>query len=87
MGNIGLPELLVIFGVAFLFVGPKRLPQLARALGEALRAFRETMETEPPTPSDLASAEPPQPAAPSTPALTHQPAASGPQTTHVTPGA
>ena len=43
MGNIGFPELLLIFVVAFLFIGPKRLPDLAHALGEAVRAFREAL--------------------------------------------
>ena len=45
MGNIGFPELLVILIVAFLCIGPKRLPDLARALGEAIRAFRQALES------------------------------------------
>ena len=45
MGNIGFPELLVILVVAFLFIGPRRLPDLARALGEAIRAFRQAMDS------------------------------------------
>ena len=45
MGNIGFPELLVILVVAFLCIGPKRLPDLARALGEAIRAFRQAIES------------------------------------------
>ena len=44
MGNIGFPELLVIGVVAFLCLGPRRLPEVARALGEALRAFRQAMK-------------------------------------------
>ena len=43
MGNIGLQELLFLFVVAFVCIGPKRLPELARALGEAVRAFRRAM--------------------------------------------
>ena len=45
MGNIGFPELLVILVVAFLCLGPRRLPELARALGEAIRAFRQAIES------------------------------------------
>ena len=45
MGNIGFPELLVILVVAFLCIGPRRLPELARALGEAVRAFRQALES------------------------------------------
>ena len=44
MGNIGFPELLVILVVAFLVIGPRRLPELARALGEAVRAFRQALQ-------------------------------------------
>ncbi|MBI4342775.1 MAG: twin-arginine translocase TatA/TatE family subunit, partial [Candidatus Omnitrophica bacterium] len=40
MGNLGLSELLVIFVIALLVIGPKRLPEVARGLGEALRAFQ-----------------------------------------------
>ena len=45
MGNIGFPELLVIVIVAFLCIGPKRMPELARALGEAMRAFRQALQS------------------------------------------
>lgn len=43
MGNLGFSELLVIAGVALLVIGPKRLPHLAQALGEAVRAFQEAL--------------------------------------------
>ncbi len=43
MGNLGLSELLVIFIVALLVIGPKRLPEVARGLAEAIRAFQEAM--------------------------------------------
>ncbi len=41
MGRIGLPELLVIFGIALLIFGPQRLPDLAKGLGHAIRGFKE----------------------------------------------
>jgi sec-independent protein translocase protein TatA len=40
MGNIGFPEMLVIFVVALLVFGPKRLPELGRSLGKGLTEFR-----------------------------------------------
>jgi len=43
MGNLGLSELLVIAVIALLVIGPKRLPDMARALGEAVRAFQQAL--------------------------------------------
>ena len=43
MGNLGLSELLVIFIVALVVIGPKRLPEVARALGQAARAFQDAL--------------------------------------------
>ena len=40
MGNIGFPELIVIFVVALLVFGPRRLPELGRSLGKGLAEFR-----------------------------------------------
>ena len=40
MGNVGFPELIVIFVVALLVFGPKRLPELGRSLGRGLQEFR-----------------------------------------------
>jgi sec-independent protein translocase protein TatA len=44
LGDIGLPELLVIF-VIVLF-GPGKLPDIGKAIGEALRGFKKAL-TEP----------------------------------------
>ena len=44
MGNLGFQELLVILLVALFVVGPKRLPEIGRALGEAMRAFQEALK-------------------------------------------
>jgi sec-independent protein translocase protein TatA len=40
MFGIGVPELLVILVVALVVLGPKRLPEVARALGRGLAEFR-----------------------------------------------
>lgn len=52
MFDIGLQELLVIFVIALLVVGPKRLPEVGRMVARALRElrrvndeFRSTVET------------------------------------------
>ena len=43
MGNLGLSELLVILVIALLLVGGKRLPEVARGLGEAIREFQKAL--------------------------------------------
>jgi TatA/E family protein of Tat protein translocase len=40
MFGIGMTELLVIFAVALLVLGPKKLPELARSLGRGIAEFR-----------------------------------------------
>ena len=40
MGSVGFPELVVIFLVALLVFGPKRLPDLGRSIGRGLSEFR-----------------------------------------------
>ena len=44
--GLGIPELLLIFGVILILFGPKKLPELARALGKAKREYEEAL-TEP----------------------------------------
>ena len=41
MFGLGMPELLVILAVALIVIGPKRLPDIARALGKGMREFRK----------------------------------------------
>lgn len=41
IGGIGAPELLVIFAIVLLLFGGKKLPEVARSMGSAMRAFKE----------------------------------------------
>ena len=41
---LGTTEILLILLIILLLLGPKRLPQLARALGEAVGEFKKAME-------------------------------------------
>jgi sec-independent protein translocase protein TatA len=43
-GNIGLPELVIILAIALLIFGPKKLPEVGRSIGKAIREFRRTSE-------------------------------------------
>ena len=40
MGPIGVPELLVIFVIALIVFGPKKLPDLGRSLGKSISEFK-----------------------------------------------
>ena len=40
MGSIGVPELIIIFVVALIVFGPKKLPELGKSLGKGLAEFR-----------------------------------------------
>ena len=44
IGGLGTPELIVIVVVVFLLFGATRLPQLAKALGQSKRAFKEGLD-------------------------------------------
>jgi len=44
MFNIGLPELLIIAAIALIVFGPNKLPELAKALGRAMREFKKATE-------------------------------------------
>ncbi|NJM72959.1 MAG: TatA/E family twin arginine-targeting protein translocase [Scytonema sp. RU_4_4] len=39
--GIGLPEMALIFVVALLIFGPKKLPEVGRSVGKAIRGFQD----------------------------------------------
>jgi sec-independent protein translocase protein TatA len=42
-------HLLVIFAIALLIFGPRKLPELGKGLGEGIRALKEGMKDNPPS--------------------------------------
>ncbi|MEK3952156.1 MULTISPECIES: twin-arginine translocase TatA/TatE family subunit [Psychrobacillus] len=42
MPNIGIPGLIIILIIALIVFGPKKLPQLGRAVGETLKEFKNS---------------------------------------------
>ncbi len=44
--SIGFPELLVILGVAVLLFGGKKIPEVAKGLGEGIKNFKNALKHE-----------------------------------------
>jgi Tat protein translocase TatB subunit len=42
--GIGMQELIIILVVALIFIGPKKLPDLAKALGKGVAQFKSAMD-------------------------------------------
>lgn len=95
MFGIGGPELLLILAVALIVLGPKKLPELARALGKGLAEFRRAtdelkdefkkMEYEVDSPTPAVTEKPePQPAPADDTSI---PAAANPPAATATPSA
>jgi sec-independent protein translocase protein TatA len=43
-GSIGMPELILIFVVALLVFGPKKLPEIGKSLGKGLAEFKKASD-------------------------------------------
>lgn len=41
MFGLGFSELVVVFLIALIFIGPKKLPELAKGLGKGIREFQD----------------------------------------------
>jgi sec-independent protein translocase protein TatA len=52
-------HLIILLAVALIFLGPKRLPDAGRALGQGLREFKDSMshDARPPLPEEVATAD------------------------------
>ena len=40
-GSIGMPELIIIFVIALIIFGPRKLPELGKSLGKSLAEFKK----------------------------------------------
>jgi sec-independent protein translocase protein TatA len=47
MGGLGMPELLIILVIILVLFGSRRIPDLAKGLGEGIRNFKSGMRDEP----------------------------------------
>jgi sec-independent protein translocase protein TatA len=43
-GKIGIPELLIVLGIAMLIFGPSKLAGLGKGLGEGIRGFKSALD-------------------------------------------
>ena len=48
-------HLLIIFGIALLVFGPKKLPELGKGIGEGIRGFKAAIRPEEAQPAAVAS--------------------------------
>lgn len=51
-------HLLIIFGIALLLFGPKKLPELGKGIGEGFRALKDGMKDKPADPPATQPAPP-----------------------------
>jgi sec-independent protein translocase protein TatA len=64
MGDIGVPELLIILAIAIILFGPARIGGIGKSLGEAIRSFRQAVRDQDertPVIEQQAAVQPPAP--------------------------
>jgi sec-independent protein translocase protein TatA len=44
IGKLGLPELIIILVIVFFIFGAKRLPEMGKGIGEAIKGFKSSMK-------------------------------------------
>ena len=42
-GSVGVPELIIIFTIALIIFGPRKLPELGKSLGKSLAEFKRAL--------------------------------------------
>lgn len=60
-------HLILILAIALLMFGPQKLPQIGKGLGEAIRGFREGMQSQAKQIESAQAEKPSEPAAPAKP--------------------
>ena len=48
MPSIGVPELLIILVIVLIVFGGKKIPEIARGLGEGIKGFRDAVKEDKP---------------------------------------
>jgi len=89
-GSIGMPELIVIFVIALIIFGPRKLPELGRTLGKSIQEFkkasnelRSTIEEEICLEEQRETAKPAAPASSTTASTATVPHSEKPAATHL----
>jgi sec-independent protein translocase protein TatA len=81
IGPFGIPELLIILVLVLLLFGPRRLPEMAKGIGQAIREFRKGVKDI--GASMEADDAPPRSSAPVSQTVTHAQTQAGPAPTAV----
>ena len=47
MGPLGLPEILIILVIVMILFGAKKLPEIGRGMGKAIKGFKQSIKDDP----------------------------------------